>query len=76
VICYSSRMSDPDEPSGAELAALYRTGKSIRVIAGMHPSLSYARVRGILLAHNVELRGNGGARGGAVVGRRSRAKHA
>lgn len=49
-------MSDPDavaHPTSyvgvdIDVVALYRGGKSVRAIVGMHPRLSYRRVREIL----------------------------
>jgi len=38
----------PAMPADDEIAAMYREGRSLRAIVGMHPLLSYRRVRGIL----------------------------
>jgi hypothetical protein len=61
VICYSRAMSDR-VPSDAEIADLYRDGRSFRAIAGLHPLLTFSRVRAIVMASGVPIRGNGGMR--------------
>jgi hypothetical protein len=62
-------MNDPDAVAhptphvsvNIDVVALYRGGASVRAIVGMHPSLSYRRVREILASAG-ELRDNHGWR--------------